>query len=1326
MTTPPSPPDSPCLTEELLAELLDGQLSPERLGRVNHHAARCSPCRGLLVNVVRGKHQEDGDEPALAPPEPLLEPEAASTLGMADWTPPTEFDEFRLVRPLGRGAMGIVYLAHDSTLNRKAAVKFIASSQPEARVLSRFQTEAQAIARLQHPNVVTVFRVGEVQGRPYIVSEYLEGKSLGDLALPLPWRRVLGLGVGLARGLVAAHRQGVLHRDVKPANVLLTTEGEVKLLDFGLAALGTVGGPVGPSSTRPAAGTPLYMAPELFAGTAASPRSDLYALGLVLYELCTGALPRPLRMPTASQVEPGAAGSAEPPRHAAAALTARVPGIDPEFAALIERCLRADPEERFATAEALCAELERLHKPDVLSGGNPYRGLSHFEAEHRALFFGRDADIRSVLERLRRQPLVLVAGDSGVGKSSLCRAGILPRVEQGALDEFRAFSTLTLVPGRRPLAALAAALAPVLGKTEAEVAAQLKEAPGELGPALRAAHQKDGGLLLFVDQLEELVTLSEPPQAERFASLLDELALPSSGVRVLLAVRGDFLTRVGALPGLGAVVERALYLLRALTQEGVQEAIVGPARSRGTVFESKALIQTLTAAREQGAGSLPLLQFALAELWERRDQARGVIPQAALDAMGGVAGALSRHADSVLARLTHPQQQAARWLLGRLITAEGTRSERREEELLGTSQEARAALRALVDGRLLHARTAAGQTSYEVAHEALITHWGTLRNWLDEDAGQRALRQRLELAAAEWERLGRAEEQLWRGRQLDEARALDAAVLGAREQDFLRASQRAVRRQSQRRWAVALLLVFTAGAVYGGLRLREHWEAKAFVTQQLTAARDDLNRAKALRESASARREKAIELFTLPGHAGLQARPGAEDLSPQAEETWSLALREYTQAEAAFIKAERALEDALERPFDHSETRQLLLELTYERLVLAERFQRTQERAPLVQRLERPTAKATKWGALLDLPAQLELVTTPPGATVELTRYETDDRGVRHRKPVPGIGPLGSTPIARLTLPAGSYHLRLTREGHVPVNVPVVLERGKTEQFHLALPTAVPSNYVYIPPGCFQMGSADAETIRKFEQSPPLHRHCLQQGYLIGRTEVTLGDWIEYLETLPRDAKDRAILEASPEKEGLTLRQRPSGEWDFALYMAGLEPLTARDGEPLRYSARGHGREQDWRRLPLVGVSANDLTSYLAWLDRSGRLPGARLCSETEWIRAARGADNRRYPHGDELRKTEANIDSTYGRQAYAFGPDAVGSHPASNSPFGLQDMAGNAFELTRAVTPDLGETVLRGGAWYYTDGGASIATRQAFPPTYRDFRVGVRLCASL
>src|SRR3954464_11614672 len=150
------------------------------------------------------------------------------------WAPPDEFDEFRIVRLLGSGAMGDVYLAHDSLLDRLVAVKFVrGAGDPAAR--ARIVEEARAIARLQHPNVVAVHRVADLAGHPYLVSEYVRGRTLRHVERPMSGREVLDIALDLARGLAAAHRRGVLHRDVKPANAILTEEGRAKLLDFGLA-----------------------------------------------------------------------------------------------------------------------------------------------------------------------------------------------------------------------------------------------------------------------------------------------------------------------------------------------------------------------------------------------------------------------------------------------------------------------------------------------------------------------------------------------------------------------------------------------------------------------------------------------------------------------------------------------------------------------------------------------------------------------------------------------------------------------------------------------------------------------------------------------------------------------------------------------------------------------------------------------------------------------------------------------------------------------------------------------------------------------------------
>ncbi|HRI55451.1 MAG TPA: serine/threonine-protein kinase, partial [Pseudomonadota bacterium] len=503
---------------------------------------------------------------------------------------------------------------------------------------SRFLLEARAIARLQHPNVASVYRVGQIDGRPYLVCEYVRGASLDRLAKPVSWEQLLPLAIGLARGLDAAHRGGVLHRDLKPANAILAESGEVKLLDFGLAKLL-------PHSTGAAApavpiisftdatetpqlqgsgvlGTPLYMAPELWRGEPATPRADIYSLGALLYELATGQPPVP-----AGSLEQLQADIQHKDIVPTAALA---PTLDPQFAALIDHCLVRDPAQRLPSAEQLAQELALfpLAEQAPLPGGNPYRGLAAFDAEHRALFYGRSTEIRAVFELLLREPLVVVSGDSGVGKSSLCRAGVLPLGEGGGLAGGRTWTTAILVPGQRPLAELAAALAGPL-MTSVEEVRRLLHTPAQLADELTARQAGRAGLCLFVDQLEELVSTSDPDEAATFTQTLRALADGARGVRVLAALRGDFLARVAALPGLGELV-RGLYLLRPLTASGLREVIVNPARVRGVAFESEALVTELVHETLHAEGGLPLLSFALAELWEARAVARRTIPATAL------------------------------------------------------------------------------------------------------------------------------------------------------------------------------------------------------------------------------------------------------------------------------------------------------------------------------------------------------------------------------------------------------------------------------------------------------------------------------------------------------------------------------------------------------------------------------------------------------------------------------------------------------------------------------------------------------------------------
>jgi formylglycine-generating enzyme required for sulfatase activity len=190
------------------------------------------------------------------------------------------------------------------------------------------------------------------------------------------------------------------------------------------------------------------------------------------------------------------------------------------------------------------------------------------------------------------------------------------------------------------------------------------------------------------------------------------------------------------------------------------------------------------------------------------------------------------------------------------------------------------------------------------------------------------------------------------------------------------------------------------------------------------------------------------------------------------------------------------------------------------------------------------------------------------------------------------------------------------------------------------------------------------------------------------------------------------------------------GTWVLHLKPSpGSREYTVREGELLRYPERDRRAEQDWRLMPVTAINLADAEAYVAWLAQrprsEGGVPGARLCTELEWERAARGVDGRQYPHGDKLGVDDANIDRTYGQKAGGFGPDEAGSHPRSASPFGVEDMAGNAWEWTRNwLEPH--KPVARGGSYYYGTNSANSANRDPSDPSLRDLTVGLRVCAEL
>jgi len=266
-----------------------------------------------------------------------------------DPSPTTLTGRYQLVEVVGRGGMGEVWAGRDLRLGRDVAVKVLSrqmAAPPGVR--ERFEAEARSAARLNHPNVVSVYDSGEHDGVPYLVMELLPGRTLADDLLlgPLDPERTRVIGLEILAALGASHRAGILHRDIKPANILLAADGKVKVGDFGIAKsvdglhLTTIGMIVG---------TVGYLAPERLAGRPATPQSDLYAVGVVLYEALTG------RMPYQADTPLGLVRAID--EHEVVPLVDLCHGLDSALMATVERAMAKDPDRRFPTAEDMAAAL---------------------------------------------------------------------------------------------------------------------------------------------------------------------------------------------------------------------------------------------------------------------------------------------------------------------------------------------------------------------------------------------------------------------------------------------------------------------------------------------------------------------------------------------------------------------------------------------------------------------------------------------------------------------------------------------------------------------------------------------------------------------------------------------------------------------------------------------------------------------------------------------------------------------------------------------------------------------------------------------------------
>lgn len=788
--------------------------------------------------------------------------------------------------------------------------------------------------------------------------------------------------VPVVEALTRAHGLGIVHRDLKPENIMITRSGTVKVLDFGIAkvvrddesALTLPGGPnaatnahgdvarliaeSASSMTRTGAliGTLPYMSPEQLNARALDHRTDIWAVGVMMWELLTGR--HPMKFLTARTFVEVARVHVPMPR-----MGELWPDLG-RVGDIIDRCLLKPVADRTPSAEALLDEMQPLlpgTRTALQTGDdNPFAGLAAFQEADSHRFFGRDRDIAEVVARVRTEPFVTVVGPSGVGKSSLVRAGVIPTLKRSG----EGWESMIVRPGRAPLETLVDILDDVLTRSSvrtrttlrpstasdqlswdhtdsdadgvferAAVLDRVRREPGFIGAQLRTwARRRLRRLILFFDQFEEIYTLgADPEEVAAFFACLRSIADDSdSPLRVVVSIRSDFFERMAedraADRLLMNVITRGLVFLSPIDRAGLRAALHEPVRAHRHRFESEDMIESILDELAGTPAALPLMQFTARKLWDARDRAQRVLTRASYEDMGGVAGTLAHHADSVLASFPPRRVALARTILQRLVTPEGTRvvinlsemyelADERSNEPDAPDRahspnqidEINGVLHDLSSARLVTIESESASHSLdslvardcvdgavELVHESLITSWPTFARWLNENREDNAFLTRLRAAARQWHKSGRSEGVLWRGDIAADARRFrtrytgDLARTEARYLDAVLAL--AARSSRRRRLAIGAVMVTLAGLALASMLVVFQVQGKnRTIRSQLLQIEQSLDNEQMARKNAQV------------------AQKAAEDATGQAERATEVALRSRDQVAVEKQKTDDAL-----------------------------------------------------------------------------------------------------------------------------------------------------------------------------------------------------------------------------------------------------------------------------------------------------------------------------------------------------------------------------------------------------------------------------------
>lgn len=669
---------------------------------------------------------------------------------------------YELHEPIGSGSLGVIYRAYQPSLGREVAVEVIGrsdSSDPD--FIRRFETEAHRLSLLEHPHVLPVLDFWRDTTGAFIVYPFHRGGSLAEPAVAIDGEEVFGQ---VAAALSYAHTYGFVHGSLRPDQVALDEGGNAYLYGFAIVGVG-----------EPSPDFAAYIPPEYFDGSAPTAAADIYAMGVLAHELLTGQ-----RWRTDE---------------------ARV-----TYEAGIEQATSENPALRQASVDQLVADLAvtEAEPPEArfTSTRNPYKGLAAFQETDADDFFGRTPAIEELVETLGTVRLVAVVGPSGIGKSSLVRAGLVPALRRDAVPGSENWVLTDMLPGSHPLHELERAVERVAVELPAHVRERLSDGDPDFFAQLDLVLPPNSDLLLVVDQFEELFTTTSEHTRDRFLGFL-LAAARSERCRVVITLRADFLDRPLRLSEFGGVLRRGLVTLGAPSRAELNDAVAGPATNVGISIEEP-LVERLVSDVQDRPGALPLLQYTLAELFHSRSS--DVITLDSYERLGGVSGALASRAEYIFAQLDGPSRTVAKQVLMRLVAMSEVDAPTRRRVRVSELNHLRPdrVIDAFTRGRLLvtDLDPVTHTPTIEVAHEALFSHWPRLSGFIDELRGDVVMHRRLSEAVEEWVTNDRSTEYLLSPSRVEhhlEWSSDSELQLNDLERNFIEESQRWNERQRLRR-----------------------------------------------------------------------------------------------------------------------------------------------------------------------------------------------------------------------------------------------------------------------------------------------------------------------------------------------------------------------------------------------------------------------------------------------------------------------------------------------------------------------------------------------